>query len=141
MTFMGRLTAISLRVKEFCVTHIGRRVTPLFLAMLGLSCLLWYVSKLQYSYTAQMPVVVSVEGERHRVTCVVQGSGHNIISSRYFKRRVIKLKRSDVELLPVDGMEDTYEVATASLLNAISIRNADLKVVSVSRMPYITLEE
>ena len=122
------------------MAHIGRKVTPLFLVMLGLSFVLWYVSKLQYSYTAEVPVVVSVEGDRHRVTCVVQGSGHNILSARYFKRKPVKLKRGDVELTPVEGAENTWEVGQESLLNAISIRNADIKVVSVSRMPYVTFE-
>lgn len=129
-----------MKVKDFCVAHIGRKVTPLFLVMLGLSFVLWYVSKLQYSYTAEVPVVVSVEGDRHRVTCVVQGSGHNILSARYFKRKPVKLKRGDVELTPVEGEENTWEVGQESLRNAIAIRNADIKVVSVSRMPYVTFE-
>ena len=137
---MGKIKTIWLHVKDFCVAHIGRKVTPLFLVMLGLSLILWYVSKLQYSYTAEVPVVVSVEGDRHRVTCVVQGSGHNILSTRYFKRKHVKLKRSDVELRPVDGMENTGEVTPESLLNALSIRNADIKIVSVSRMPYVQIE-
>ena len=122
------------------MAHIGRKVTPLFSVMLGLSFVLWYVSKLQYSYTAEVPVVVSVEGDRHRVTCVVQGSGHNILSARYFKRKPVKLKRGDVELTPVEGEENTWEVGQESLRNAIAIRNADIKVVSVSRMPYVTFE-
>ncbi|MBP3383522.1 MAG: hypothetical protein J6K78_06390 [Tidjanibacter sp.] len=137
---MKKLSDIFLKVKDFCVAHIGRKVTPLFLVMLGLSFVLWYVSKLQYSYTAEVPVVVSVEGDRHRVTCVVQGSGHNILSARYFKRKPVKLKRGDVELTPVEGEENTWEVGQESLLNAISIRNADIKVVSVSRMPYVQID-
>ena len=137
---MKKLGNILLKVKDFCVAHIGRKVTPLFLVMLGLSFVLWYVSKLQYSYTAEVPVVVSVEGDRHRVTCVVQGSGHNILSARYFKRKPVKLKRGDVELTPVEGEVNTWEVGQESLRNAIAIRNADIKVVSVSRMPYVTFE-
>ena len=137
---MKKLGNIFLKVKDFCVAHIGRKVTPLFLVMLGLSFVLWYVSKLQYSYTAEVPVVVSVEGDRHRVTCVVQGSGHNILSARYFKRKPVKLKRGDVELIPVEGEVNTWEVGQESLRNAIAIRNADIKVVSVSRMPYVTFE-
>ena len=137
---MKKLGNIFLKVKDFCVAHIGRKVTPLFLVMLGLSFVLWYVSKLQYSYTAEVPVVVSVEGDRHRVTCVVQGSGHNILSARYFKRKPVKLKRGDVELTPVEGEVNTWEVGQESLRNAIAIRNADIKVVSVSRMPYVTFE-
>lgn len=138
---MEKMKTIWLRVREFCVAHIGSKLTPMFLVMLALSLTLWYVSKLQYSYTAEVPVSVSIEGDRHRVTCVVQGSGHNILATRYFKPKGIRLKRYDVELLPVEGMENTWEVTPESLLNALSIRNADIKIVSVSRMPYIQLDD
>lgn len=139
---MGRIKTIWLHVKDFFARHIGHyKISPLFLAMLALSFILWYVSKLQYTYTAEIPVSVSVEGDRHRVTCVVQGSGHNILSSLYFNSARVKLKRYDVDLIPVDGLEDTYEVTPESLLNALSIRNSDIKIISVSRMPYVTIED
>jgi hypothetical protein len=120
---------------------IKRRITPAFLIALFLSFIFWYSGKLQYTYTAEVPISVVIEGQRHRVTCVVEGTGHNIISAHYFKRKRIKLRRTDLELIPVEGVSDTYRVTTESLQSAIAVRNANLKVLSVSAMPYINLED
>lgn len=109
--------------------------------MIALSFIFWYSGKLQYTYTAEIPVTVEIEGERVRTTCVVEGTGHNIISARYFKRKTIKLQRSEVELLPIDGVSNTYEISPTSLQNIISVRNSSLKVLSVSRMPFVMLED
>jgi hypothetical protein len=121
--------------------RVKRRITPAFLVMVALSFIFWYSGKLQYTYTAEIPVTVEIEGERVRTTCVVEGTGHNIISARYFKRKTIKLQRSEVELLPIDGVSNTYEISPTSLQNIISVRNSSLKVLSVSRMPFVMLED
>ncbi len=120
---------------------IKRRITPAFLVTLALALIFWYSGKLQYTYTAEVPVSVVIEGERHRVTCVVEGTGHNIVSARYFKRKTIKVRRGEIELIPVEGASDTYEISSASLQNLISVRNPSLKVLSVSQMPFIVLKE
>lgn len=122
-------------------SRMKRRITPAFLVMVALSFIFWYSGKLQYTYTAELPVTVQIEGERVRTTCVVEGTGHNILSARYFKRKTIKLQRSEVELLPIDGVSNTYEISPTSLQNIISVRNSSLKVLSVSRMPFIILED
>lgn len=121
--------------------NIKRRITPAFLATLVLALIFWYSGKLQYTYTAEVPVSVVIEGERHRVTCVVEGTGHNILSARYFKRKTIKVKHGELEMLPVEGVSDTYSVSPASLQNLISVRNPSLKVLSVSQLPYIHIAE
>ena len=82
---------------------------------------------------------VVIDGERHRVTCVVEGTGHNIVSARYFKRKTIKVRTGEVDMIPVDGVSDTYEVTPASLQHLISVRNPSLKVLSVSHLPYIRI--
>ncbi len=122
-------------------SSVKRRITPAFLVMVALSFIFWYSGKLQYTYTAELPVTVQIEGERVRTTCVVEGTGHNILSARYFKRKTIKLQRSEVELLPIDGVSNTYEISPTSLQNIISVRNSSLKVLSVSRMPFVILED
>lgn len=120
---------------------VKQRITPAFLVMVVLSLIFWYTGKLQYTYTTELPVTVVIEGERVRATCLVEGTGHNILSARYFKRKTIKLRRTDVELLPVEGASDTYEISPASLQNIISVRNSSLKVLSVSNVPFIVLED
>lgn len=116
---------------------IKKRITPAFLVTLVLATIFWYSGKLQHTYTAEVPVNVVIDGERHRVMCVVEGTGHNIISARYFKRKTIKVRQGEVDMIPVQGVSDTYEVSSASLQNLISVRSPSLKVISVSHLPYI----
>lgn len=121
--------------------RVKRRITPAFLVMVALSFIFWYSGKLQYTYTAEVPVVVAIEGERLRVTCTVEGTGHNIVAARYFKRKTIKLRRTEIELEPVEGVSNTYKISPESLQNIISVRNSSLKVLAVSRVPFLVLED
>ena len=120
---------------------IRKRITPAFLVTLVLALIFWYSGKLQYTYTTTIPFTVEIEGDRVRTTCMVEGTGHNLLSARYFKKRVVKLQRFDVELLSVDGVSNTYEISPTSLQNILSVRNPNLKILSVSRMPFIILKE
>lgn len=120
---------------------VRKRITPAFLVTLVLALIFWYSGKLQYTYTTTIPFTVEIEGDRVRTTCMVEGTGHNLLSARYFKRRVVKLQRFDVELLSVDGVSNTYEISPTSLQNILSVRNPNLKILSVSRMPFIILKE
>ena len=70
---MNKLIKIYQLAQEWLRVHLGSRITPVFLVMLGLTFVLWYASKLQYTYTAKVPVYVSIGDERHRVECVVEG--------------------------------------------------------------------
>ena len=120
---------------------IRKRITPAFLVTLVLALIFWYSGKLQYTYTTTIPFTVEIEGDRVRTTCMVEGTGHNLLSARYFKRRVVKLQRFDVELLSVDGVSNTYEISPTSLQTILSVRNPNIKILSVSRMPFIILKE
>lgn len=136
---MNKLSKVYQDVQKWFELHFGTRITPLFLVMLGLTFVLWYSAKLQYTYTTQMTIPVQVGDNRHRVECVVEGTGHNIISARNFQRKTVKLKYSDVELIPVSDMPNTYRVAPESLLNAITVLYSDLKIISVSNYPFVEL--
>ena len=48
-----------------------RYVSPVFLALLVASFILWYIAKLSYTYTTEQTVRVSVDGQPFEVTCVV----------------------------------------------------------------------
>lgn len=126
--------------KEFIV-KLCKRITPAFLITLAMAFIFWYSGKLGYTYTTEIPVSVEIEGQRVRTFCMVEGTGHNILSARYFKRRTVKLQRFDVDLMLVDGASNTYEISPTSLQNALSVRNSSLKIISVSRMPFIVLDE
>ena len=55
-----------------------RYVSPVFLALLVASFILWYIAKLSYTYTTEQTVKVSVDGQPFEVTCVVEGVGTNL---------------------------------------------------------------
>ncbi len=120
---------------------IRKRITPAFLVTLALALIFWYSGKLQYTYTTTLPFTVEIEGDRVRTTCMVEGTGHNLLSARYLKRRVVKLQRFDVDLLSVDGAANTYEISPSSLQNILSVRYPNIKILSVSRMPFIVFNE
>lgn len=128
------------QIKQIAIA-LSKRITPAFLVALALALIFWYSGKLKYTYTTEIPVTVVIEGERHRTTCMVEGTGHNIVATRYLKRRTIKLQRFDIDLIPVDGISNTYEVTPESLQNAISVHNPSLKIISVSRLPFLILED
>jgi len=109
--------------------------------MIILASVMWYVAKLSHDYTVEMPVTVDVDGCRFDVDCVVEGSGRQIFLHRYLMRNVIKLNRTDVRLHRVQGKENTYTVAPASLQKAVSKYMGELKVGSVGQSPEITFIE
>ena len=43
---------------------LRRYVSPVFLALLVASFILWYIAKLNYTYTTEQPFTVNVDGER-----------------------------------------------------------------------------
>ena len=45
-----------------------RYVSPVFLALLVASFILWYIAKLSYTYTTEQTVRVSVDGQPFEVT-------------------------------------------------------------------------
>jgi len=50
-------------------------ISPVFLVLLAVSFTLWYISKLNYTYTTDFNIKVKVNGERLVVPCVVEGKG------------------------------------------------------------------
>lgn len=136
---MNKIEKIYQDIQEWLRINLGSRITPIFLVMLGLTFILWYAAKLQYTYTTSVTVPITVGDHRHRVECIVEGTGHNIVSTRHFKHKTIKLKYSDVELLPVEGMPNTYRVAPTSLLQALTVHYSELKIISVSDYPFVEL--
>lgn len=137
---MNKISKIYQSVQEWLRVNLGSRITSAFLIMLGLAVVLWYVTKLQYTYTAKVPITVTIGDHRHRVECVVEGTGHNIVSARYFRHKKVKLKYSDVELVQVDEFEGTYQVSPESLQRAITGQFSDLKLVSVGNYPFVEID-
>ena len=48
--------------------HTMRRyVSPVFLALLVASFILWYIAKLSYTYTAEQTIRLNVDGEEFKI--------------------------------------------------------------------------
>ncbi len=125
------------KLKEFWNRLFGERLSPVFLIMLGLSALMWYLSKLDYTYTAEVPVVVRFEGENYRVSCMAEGTGHQLLAYRFYKRRVLNLDSNEVVLTPVPEKDGYFSVDPVTLQNAISVRNSDIRIISVGSTPEV----
>ena len=61
---------------------LHRTVSPVFLALLVASFILWYIAKLSYTYTTDQVVHLNVDGVPFEVTCVVEGVGTNLFGYR-----------------------------------------------------------
>ena len=118
-------------------------VSPTFIILLCASFILWYILKLQYTYTTDYSVVVNINGDRLRVPCVVEGKGTNLLGYRVYMNREINIPLADLKYTQTHMLdEETGEVRddvllfdAQSLHSAISVRVSDIKVISVGDVP------
>ena len=61
------------RAIDSLLKWMHRYVSPVFLALLMASFILWYIAKLSYIYTTEQKVRVDVDGQVFDVTCTVEG--------------------------------------------------------------------
>lgn len=111
--------------------------SPVFAVMLLVSLVMWYISKLGYTYTTEMPVMVNIEGQRFKVDCVVEGKGVNLLAHRYYRHNAINLKLKDLSVTPSSHTHG-YIISPYSLQNALSVQSGDIRIVSVNNIPEIT---
>ena len=102
---------------ENLLKWMHRYVSPVFLALLVASFILWYIAKLSYTYTAEQTVKVSVDGQPFEVTCVVEGVGTNLFGYRVYMNKTLRIPQS--------------------LQNALAPRFSDIKIISVGDIPEI----
>ena len=76
-------------------TH--RYVSPVFLALLVASFILWYIAKLNYTYTTEQVVRLDVDGQRFEVTCVVEGVGTNLFAYRVYMNKVLRIPLTELK--------------------------------------------
>ena len=130
-------------------------VSPVFLALLAVSITLWYISKLNYTYTTDFKIKVKVEGQRIVVPCVVEGKGTNLFGYGFYASRRVNIPLAelnyevvDVPVTPNDGdkvdslnMEHKIRISPVSMQDAISVRFSDLKIVSIGEFPDLEIEK
>jgi len=122
---------------------LRRSVSPVFLALLVASFILWYIAKLSYTYTTEQVVRVNVDGEPFEVTCVVEGLGTNLFGYQVYMKKRLRIPLSELkwERSREEGHEDKVIIDPQSLQSAISVRFSDIKVISIGTVPEIDYPE
>lgn len=131
--------------------RLRKYISPVFLAMLAVSFTLWYISKLNYTYTTDFNVEVSIDGKTVIVPCVVEGKGTTILGYGLYNSRTANVSLAELKYQIVEhksfleGAVDSVvvsrkmRISPASMRDALSVRFSDLKIVSVDRLPDIDL--
>ena len=56
------------KIKDLLRKFLKQLISPVFITLLFASLILWYVSKLGYTYTTEMPVNINIDKQRLKVT-------------------------------------------------------------------------
>ncbi len=123
------------RLKDKLRNVLKHVLSPVFLGLLAVSFMLWYIIKLSYTYTTEMPINILVDGQKLRVTCVVQGQGSTLQRFRMFSR--INVKRSELAVSPSPDNPDMLVISPQSLEKAISVKSNDFKILSITDIPLL----
>ena len=122
-------------------------VSTAFVILFCASFILWYILKLQYTYTTDYSVLVNIEGEQLRVPGVIEGKGTNLLGYRVNKHKEIRIPLSDLKYTFTSDPEESgdgaltnmYIIDPQSMQSAISVRFSDIKVISVGDVPPLRL--
>ena len=135
----ARFTAWVKRIWAPVWKRLRKFISVPFLVMLLLSFTLWYAIKLGYTYQAEIPVLVNVDGHVFEVNCMVEGQGTRLFTKRHSKGKPLELSGSDLDVSPSAINPGWVVISPYSLQNAISARNTDIKFLSVGPIPEIEL--
>ncbi len=120
-----------------------RYVSPVFLVMLVASFILWYLAKLNYTYSTRQDVRVEVDGVPFEVTCVVQGVGTNLFGYQLYMNKTLRIPLSSLNYTVSDepGHEAKLILDPMSLQNAIAVQLSDIQVLSIEGVPEIDIPQ
>lgn len=122
-------------------------ISPVYIMLLLASFTLWYIAKLNYSYTTELDVKIRIEDNRFSVPCVVEGKGANLFGHLISNSRV-NIPLSELEYSVMHDVtqigvapsgKQRLHIQSASLQNAISVRMSDIKILSVGAIPDIEI--
>lgn len=124
---------------EKMVNWIRRSVSPVFIVMLVASFVLWYIAKLNYTYTTEQTFRINVDGQKFEVTCVVEGVGTNLFGYRVYHDKSLRIPLSELRSSSSYDEENYGKIIIEpqSLQNAISVRCTDIKIISIGDVPEI----
>ncbi len=131
-----------------CWRMMKSYVSPTFIMLMCASFIMWYILKLQYTYTTNYSVLVNIEGERLRVPCVIEGKGTNLLGYRVYMHREIKIPLNDLKYtidsqvdVAAGAVVDSIIIDPQSIQSAISVRFSDIKVISVGDVPPLSMAD
>ena len=122
---------------------LQRYVSPVFLVMLVASFILWYLAKLNYTYSTRQDVRVEVDGVPFEVTCVVQGVGTNLFGYQLYMNKTLRIPLASLNytVSTEPGHEAKLILDPMSLQNAIAVQLSDIQVLSVEGVPEIDIPQ
>ncbi len=120
-----------------------RTISPVFIVMFVAAFIMWYITKLGYTYTTDYNVRLNISGEKLEVPCVIEGKGSNLFNYKFqlSKRLRIPLEELTYKVVPDDFGGVFIQIDPKSLRNAISVRVSDIKLVSLGEIPMLSVPE
>ena len=82
---------------ENLLKWMRRYVSPVFLALLVASFILWYLAKLTYMYTTEQTIRLSIDGQPVEITCVVEGVGTNLFGYRVYMNKTLRIPLAELK--------------------------------------------
>lgn len=122
---------------------VRQYTSPVLILSLVAAFVLWYIVKLNYSYTTKLMIDITIDsgndtrGETVAVPCIAEGLGYKLLAHKVFGHRSLKLQLSDVKTTPSVEDDSQLLILPESILNAISTRNSDIRILSVEEIPAI----
>jgi len=118
---------------------LRRYISPVFIVLFVASFILWYIAKLNYTYTADFDVKLNIDGNRIEVPCVVEGQGTNLLNHKLKIGSRLRIPLSELSYsVNVDGEgAETLVIEPRSLKNSVSVRMSDIKIISLGDVPVI----
>ncbi|MDR2890076.1 MAG: hypothetical protein LBV18_00455 [Alistipes sp.] len=121
--------------RERVIGVLRQALSPAFLLILLVSCLLWFTTKLGYEYTSQMPLKVRIDGQKYKVTALVTGRGSTILAQRLSLKSPLDLSLDDLSSRSSRQTKGALTITPASLQRAINDAVNELKVEQIVEAP------
>ena len=116
-------------------------VSPIFVLLLFASFALWYITKLDYDYTTDIPVRVNLDGYKFKVQCTAEGRGSDLVAHRFNMVDRTKLTFSRVIHAPLATDSCEIVLSPSSLMNAIATTYPDIRILSIGIVPNIRIDQ
>ncbi len=122
-------------------TFLRNSVSPVFVLLLFASFVLWYIAKLDYDYTTNIPVRDNLDGYKFKVECTAEGRGSALFAHRF--NMVDKTRLTFTRVLHAPLATDSCEIvlSPSSLMNAIATTYPDIRILSIGIIPNIRIDQ